>query len=420
LKSSDAILLRVDYWLMAFFEDQLEEGTHSGPTLLDMLAAIREYAKFTKDLPPACTRYLQSLIVDWNGVTGREVILELLTYLPLTPFEELYQSTFQPLEEALLDNNPTSQLTLLSFYTSILRRWTVTLLSSPPAPVATSSISALTTHANSLALTLLQTDPSVTTHMTILTFYETTAALLSYPTLQAHLRITTPPSQLIYTFPFSSSLASLSRLCAILALYKRAFESAMSKAQLPPTATPTDAGDDPTASAPIEPYPKDYVNHFNGFLMDICNFLWRSRAFNTSDMNALGCLLPAPLLPVLTTYVASLDSGLTLPSLFSLSYSPILCNLSISYVRELEDREAEDQGARGGGEAEAAIRIRHAGPVTQRSLVQLGKEGGLKLPWANYRLGVLHYLEGRGVAGVGELMYNTMKHLMSAREGAKG
>lgn len=55
--------------------------------------------------------------------------------------------------------------------------------------------------------------------------------------------------------------------------------------------------------------------------------------------------------------------------------------------------------------------------MTQRSLAQLGKDGGVQLSWASYRLGVLQYLEGKGVKGVGELMYNTMKHLMSAREG---
>lgn len=33
---------------MAFFEDQLADGSHSTSTLLDMLASIREYARFTK------------------------------------------------------------------------------------------------------------------------------------------------------------------------------------------------------------------------------------------------------------------------------------------------------------------------------------------------------------------------------------
>lgn len=173
---------------------------------------------------------------------------------------------------------------------------------------------------------------------------------------------------------------------------------------------PIPARPDTTQGANQESYPKEYVNHFNGFLMDICNCLWRSRAFNTTDTNALGCLLPPPLLPKFTSYVSSLNTGLTLPSLFTLSYSPVLCNLSISYLRELEDRAEE--------EVVGGIKTRHAGPVTQKSLVTLGKEGGLQLSWADYRLGVLTYLERRGAKGVGELMYNTMKHLMTAREAA--
>jgi centromere protein I len=48
LKSTSSTLSRVDNWLMAFFEDQLEAGAHSGHELLDMLAAIIEYARFTK------------------------------------------------------------------------------------------------------------------------------------------------------------------------------------------------------------------------------------------------------------------------------------------------------------------------------------------------------------------------------------
>jgi len=88
--------------------------------------------------------------------------------------------------------------------------------------------------------------------------------------------------------------------------------------------------------------------------------------------------------------------------LFSLSFSPLFTHLAISYVRELEDQAEE-------------IEIRHAGPVTQASLKQLERDGGLRLAWSDYRLGVLQYLEQKGVIGVGDLMYNTMKHLMIAR-----
>lgn len=48
LKSNDVVLRRIDNWLTAFFEDQLEGGPQSELAILDMLTAIREYASFTK------------------------------------------------------------------------------------------------------------------------------------------------------------------------------------------------------------------------------------------------------------------------------------------------------------------------------------------------------------------------------------
>jgi centromere protein I len=270
----------------------------------------------------------------------------------------------------------------------LLDQWGTTLLShSQPSSNAAPAITSLINHANDLSLTIIQTSQSVSTLSIVLRFYESTASLISYPELKSVIRITIPPAELIYTLYFTLSLPILSRLCGMLALYKRAFEIAM--------ASPS--------TLDQESYPKDYVNRFNGFLMDICNCAWRARALNTSDPNALGCLLPAPVTSSLTNYVSSLDRSLSLPSLFGVSFCPVFCLLAISYVRELED-QAED------------IERRHAGPVTQNSLKQLEKGGGLSLSFQDYKLGVLQYMENKGAPGVGELMYNTMKHLMDARQ----
>lgn len=65
-----------------------------------------------------------------------------------------------------------------------------------------------------------------------------------------------------------------------------------------------------------------------------------------------------------------------------------------------------------------AVSVRHAGPVTQRSLGLLGGNGGVRISWAEYRLEVLKWLGDRGVGGVGELMFCTMKHLMNGKVGA--
>jgi centromere protein I len=115
-------------------------------------------------------------------------------------------------------------------------------------------------------------------------------------------------------------------------------------------------------------------------------------------------LLFPPVTLALNKYITALDNALSLASIFSFSFSPIFCLLSISYIRELEDNTHDD------------IERRHAGPVTQSSLKTLEKDGGLTLSWPEYKLGVLHYMENNGVNGVAELMYNTMKHLMTARD----
>ncbi len=196
-----------------------------------------------------------------------------------------------------------------------------------------------------------------------------------------------PPSPLVYILHFSLSPSILSRLCGILSKYKQGFQKAMATSR--------------------SEYTPTYINEFNGFLMDICNCIWRSRAFNNTDVNSHGCVVPRSLSQNLNSYVNDLNMGASLPMLFSLSYSPVLGLLAVSYFRELEEEELE----RGSDN----LGIRHAGPVTRASLNSLINNRGLKLGWDDYRLGVLSYLEKKGMAGVGELMYNTMTNVMKRR-----
>lgn len=274
---------------------------------------------------------------------------------------------------------------MLRFYTSLLRRWTVALVSVDQLSAqANSAVANLTIHVNSLCLTLLQTSSSISTHLLVLDFYEQSASLLSGARNSSRVRVVIPPSPLVYILYFASSPTIVSRLCGVLAKYKEGLQKAMATSR--------------------SDYTPEYVNGFNGFLMDICNCLWRSRAFNAKDNNSHGCLIPKPLVDNLSVYVKGLDTGASLTSLFSLSHSPVLGLMSISYFRSLEDAELE----RGKDE----LGIRHAGPITRATLASLADDGGLRLTWDEYRLGVLGYLEQNGMSGVGELMYNTMTTLM--------
>ncbi|KAF8851133.1 Mis6-domain-containing protein [Acephala macrosclerotiorum] len=386
LRSSEVDSNRIDGWLIAFFEDQLQNPDASDSSIVEMLKAILNYTRYTKRLPRACLSYLQSMMHSWNGTAAADTILGLLAYMPLTTFEDLYTSTLKPLEEAVLcDGTTESQLRLLRFYGNILDQWTTTLLSQPDSTaIGGPAIKSLIEHVNGLCLTIIQTSVDVGALSAVLDFYERAASGITQPDLKSVIRISLPPTEVIYTLHFIGSLAIVSRLCALLAIFKKAFESAMASRR--------------------DSYPSAYVNNFNGFLMDICNCLWRSKAFNTTDQNAKGCLLSPSITLLLTAYIGDLDNALQLPSLFFFSYSPLFCLLAISYIRELEDGAVND------------IERRHPGPVTQQSLKQLEKGGGIKLTWQDYRLGFLHYLERRGVLGIGELMYNTMKHLMPNRE----
>lgn len=291
---------------------------------------------------------------------------------------------------------------MLDLYKNLLRIWNIQLLAADDIPEhASASIPSLVDHAHNLALTLTQTHPTLTTHLSIIAFLEANAALVSDERLRQNIRISIPPPPLVYILFFSPSLTVVSRLCAILSSYKQGFQAAMSakvsKRPGAPTVNPST-------------YDAEYVNRFNGFLMDICNCVWRMRAFTDSDPNAAACLVPRRRVRLFENYVESLGSELSLPSLFGLSHSPVLSYQAILAVRDLEDAALE------GG----SLATRHAGPVTQGSLVRLREGGGLSLSWQDYRVSVLQRLEELGFVGIPDLMRNTMKILRQPRQGSVG
>lgn len=286
-----------------------------------------------------------------------------------------------------------SQLTLLNFYTSLLRNWSITLLSTEGTPsLNVSSIADLQDHVDNLALTISQTSTSNTTaaHHAIIDFYEVTATITAHPNILKSLRLTIPPPSLVYILHFSPSLAVVSRLYDVVATYKRALQTITHYL------------------SELSPLSHAGLKIFNGFLMDICNCLWRLRAFSATDTNAQACRVAAPVVDALEAYAAVVDPDTPLTIMFDVSHSPVLCLQSLECVRELEDIEL--------AETDGDLRERHGGPVTPKSLVALRNRGGLNLAWKEYRLAVLSHLEERGFVGVPNLMYVAMKILLHSRE----
>lgn len=254
-------------------------------------------------------------------------------------------------------------------------------------------IQQLVEHANLLSLTISQSNPSSMAISRVLFFYETFASVYSQPTLIHKLRIIYPPSQLIYILLFTSSASELSRLCSILSIYKQAFGIATTRQS------------EARQSKSVHKYTKDNLDHFNGYVMDICNCLWRGKALDRKERNALGCLVDPAVAIRLQEYVVTVSQS-TFAALFRISHSPALCSFADTHLRELEDQH------------EDLIEARHAGPVTAGSLKQLADRGGLQLNWQDYKLGILKHLEFAGLVGPRELMYNTMTSLMGAKKTA--
>ncbi|KAF6845056.1 hypothetical protein CMUS01_00445 [Colletotrichum musicola] len=396
LKKDDAASKRVVYWIEAVLEDVLN-GNADDQLFRDTMEILEDYVARVKETPSVVLAFLAKLFTTWNGVDARDSIFGLLQYAPLIEFggkrarKELYRSVLQPLERCL---PPTveAQLSLLKLYENLIRRWTFVLRSLQPIPrnVPVSAFSEAMEHAGGIALNLMQASPGVAVHGAVLDLYEQAAASISDPALQPLIRIANPPAQLIYLIFFAHSLANVSRLCTVLATYKKGFEIAMSRRQ-------------PTT------YQPSYVNHFNGFLMDICNCLWRGKAFNDGDKNALGCLSARPVTMRLQRYVEDLGMDLALPTLFGFSYSPLLSLQSIECIRAKEDQELAAN--------EDAIATRHAGPVTANSLARLADARGIRVTWSEYRVLVLRGLEAKGLDGIPVLMKNTMKVLMDPKPG---
>jgi centromere protein I len=235
--------------------------------------------------------------------------------------------------------------------------------------------------------------------LAVLEFYSTLADLFSYAHLNGNIRLTVPLAPAVYSLVFTPVSSVIAIINSILASYKSSFEASMASETLqPPTLTET-------------LYPQHLVGQFNGYIMDICNLVWRNRALNSEDPNALGCLIPLATITALTQYIREVNEksrkrnrdaafSYTLPSVFSLSHHAALCNLSASCFSDIE--------------GESNIRVDQPSlrkPVTQKALSALERDGGITMTWQSYRVRMLDWLDDVGSVGIVNMMRTTMKAL---------
>jgi centromere protein I len=272
---------------------------------------------------------------------------------------------------------------LFDFYSKLIHRWIEYAASQQSInrnerQELNKCLAEIQNHISTLILSALVASdsaaPSVVTYLDRISI-ATTTALKRNPSSTV-LPIIVPEIPAFYLLLLSSSLSTVSRLCAIL---KRYYTS-ISESQ--------------------RSYSTAVTSTINTYLMDTCNLLYRARAFVTTDKNSAGCLCPPTTLDALQLYLPTLDREYSLASMFCCSWHALVSSAAHDAFREME-REAAGED----------LDVWHSGPVGQRSLVILANEGGVNVSWKEYRIKVLQWLSERGLGGLEEFLFATIKDL---------
>ena len=301
--------------------------------------------------------------------------------------QDLYESVLKPTELIVLSKVSQPIATLTKFYTKLTSNWILKisvarLIDDSSGKQHQADIEQLVNH---VYLVIMSDQAAASEYDTI---PEASTYIWRYASINHAFRVASmvlPSPKILYNFLFNSALQDVSGICATLAIYKIAFEERHNLGFH---------------------YTKDVVDQFNGNLMNVCNVIWRSRAFLASDANISSRLCSEGLAKELQAYLAHIDHDYSLSFIFGLPHNPMLAALSAASFRALE--EAADK-------SDESFIVRHEGPVTQRSLAKLGDEGGLDVSWQSYRVENLKWLDSHGISGIKCLMYVTIKDLMRSK-----
>lgn len=322
----------------------------------------------------------------WNGHDHVDTILGLLSHLAIESFDQVYVTYFLHVERALSTQDPPAYAKLIDFYSTLLQKQITQALirgkqSSPPDYQVFDKI---VDHVNSLATSLVLSLPHTTSDplsSSILSFYE----LLSRSSVPHTVPIILPPMHLVYMLSHNASSGTITRICGIISTYKIAFDN---------------------HPKPVKAYfPTIMTDVFNLCLRDIYNLFWVARALTVTEQKSLGCYCDPALRGKLNTYLSGLDREYAIGTTFGLSNNAWLASMSATAWHAIEERQIAREGF-----DRNSIRY-HQGPVNQRSLEVLNKQGGVHVEWdtlEGYKVFVLRWLAERGLGGLKTFMFATV------------
>ncbi|RPA83902.1 Mis6-domain-containing protein [Ascobolus immersus RN42] len=409
---SETSQARINGWLSACLYNEFATPDRPFGRLKEadsgiLLTNILRYGRYTKGLLPAVEQFLPELLAAWDGVSQRDLVLGLVSFISIRDFDDLLRTILRPLEQALLGKkesntkDPLAAARLVVTYADLFRHWIVQYNEGHEEDSGTSkedlsiAIRKFVQHAGLVCSDVLsEFEHSLLVSDAILCFFESAA---STPIHNSLFRLVLPPDSVIFRMFFSNETSSLSRMCGLLERYKTIFSETDKDSQ-------------------IETYPRSVKDTYNRYLVDVCNALVRNRIFLDAASDTTFNLYLSPyvpfiplthkltefqseIVPALSTLATS--RSLSLQSVFSISHSPNFATFSSAYFKALQKESRELQ---------AVVKMYHRGPVTQRSLKQLCEESGKGdiLSYKDFRIGFLKSLREGGMRGVTDFLFGTV------------
>ncbi|KAF1829221.1 Mis6-domain-containing protein [Decorospora gaudefroyi] len=395
LKPSPVVNARISLWLATSLEEQYEAartGTEDSQYLSEILDGLLRYAQYMKSLHPTVLAFFKEYLPLWNGRDNVDALLGLLSYLQVNTFEEIYAIYLSPTERALAAQGVSAYAKLIEFYTSLLQHQM-----SAACSKATSrdekhdpAVNSIVAHVSTLFTSALLSVPSglnVDLTSPVLSFYE----LLSTSSKPNTIPIILPPMHLVYLLAQADCPTTFSRAYGIIGFYKVAFDK---------------------HPKPVKAYyPVAVTDEFNFCLRDLYNLVWVARGLLVQDKKSEGLYCDASLRSTLNNYLRELDREYVIGTTFTLPNNAWLASLSAAAWREIEEHMVEREGY------DKNSIIYHQGPVSERSLEVLKRNGGVSVNWegpSGYKVFVLHWLDERGLSGIKDLMFATVMNLKGA------
>ena len=235
--------------------------------------------------------------------------------------------------------------------------------------------------ANQFALACLEdSDDDFRIQDAILEFYE---QAINLPQVFSCLRTTTIfTPQVAYRILFSGLPMSVSRMCGLVVRYKSKFNY-------------------PSSSSRTEN--EDEVNRLNTMVVDICNMLWKDKAFIVKNGAGNGFDLDNSFVQYLGTLTN--EKNFWLPSFFNLVSGSTFSIYSQSTIEELE-------------KGVLLLPSRHEGLITASSLEVLSMKGGISISYDQFRVKLLERIKSEGQVGVYDLLYSSMRSLIDLKSTA--